>query len=146
MASKAAGSGHADPESRKRCIKNVTQIGSSCRDDIICDKGVSKGFKLEPAGGTAPWREEFTLLIVRHSLQNEWREVFKSTSEKVKAKYPLFSNEITETVERYLLKSPMQDFKKAIAYRWLKYLETNPPVDSCWYPDSAVDVAHKVFF
>ena len=150
MASSASCSGSADVKSHKRCVENIeiSLIANCCRDDINC----GKGFTLKPTGGTARWREELTLKTVELVLlrQNtlkigEWREVLKSAGAFVKDKYPLLSREITETVNQYLRKSPMQEFKRGIAYRWLKYVEKNRPVNVGWYPNLAVDVAHEVF-
>ena len=74
-----------------------------------------------------------------------WREILESCAKQLKVLYPPQSSEIDRAIEKYLQKSPAQDFLKAKAYQWLKYLEANPRPASTWFPHHAVEVAFKAF-
>ena len=74
-----------------------------------------------------------------------WRELLKSGAEILKVEFPTYAKDIDNTVQKYTNKSPMETILTAEAYKWLRYLETNGPNTSDWYPRLAVDVAHDLF-
>ena len=86
------------------------------------------------------------MLMCQTVLQNEaWRDVFTSAKDTLKKKYPQLSADIEKDITKYLKKSPVEDFLKAEAYKWLKSLAENPPAACNWFPHLAVEVAHKAF-
>ena len=86
------------------------------------------------------------MLMCQTVLKNEaWRDVFTSAKDTLKKKYPQQSAHIEKDIMKYLKKSPVEDFLKAEAYKWLKSLADNPPDAPSWFPHLAVEVAHKAF-
>ena len=98
-------------------------------------------------GAKSQWRQDLLQKLVRHTLMKtaNWHEVFTSSESELKTKYPHQSTVIECTIQKWLLKSPVEGFLKAKAYKWLQYLETHPPKPGSWYPQFAVEVAHKAF-
>ena len=93
------------------------------------------------------WHAELVkMLLCQTVLKNEaWRRVFTSAKDTLKKKYPQLSADIEKDITKYLKKSPVEDFLKAEAYKWLKSLADNPPDAPSWFPHKAVEVAHKAF-
>ena len=98
-------------------------------------------------GSTMVWRGELAKMVVRHTVlkTGEWREVMLSAEPELQKKYPHLAGDIHHTIKQYLVRSPMEAFLKANAYKWLQYLEHVTPALSKWYPHLAIQVAHKVF-
>ena len=97
-------------------------------------------------GSTMVWRGELAKMVVRHTVlkTGEWREVMLSAEPELQKKYPHLADDIHHTIKQYLVRSPMEAFLKANAYKWLQHLETYPG-DPSWYPHLAMEVAHKAF-
>ena len=69
----------------------------------------------------------------------------QSIQPTLESRYPQKSEEISKTIQKYLIKSPLEDFLKEYAYKWLQHLDNNPPAACGWFPASAVEVAHAAF-
>ena len=102
---------------------------------------------MRPGRAREPWRDDLVDMLVRQTvLENEaWRDVFNSAKDTLKEKYPSRSGNIEKDIVKYLNKSPVTEFLKAQAYKWLKSLADNPPDAPSWFPHKAVEVAHKAF-
>ena len=102
---------------------------------------------MRPGRAREPWRDDLVDMLVRQTvLENEaWRDVFNSAKDTLKEKYPSRSGNIEKDIVKYLNKSPVTEFLKAEAYKWLKSLADNPPDAPSWFPHKAVEVAHKAF-
>ena len=102
---------------------------------------------MRPGRAREPWRDDLVDMLVRQTvLENEaWRDVFNSAKDTLKQKYPSRSGNIEKDIVKYLNKSPVTEFLKAEAYKWLKSLADNPPDAPSWFPHKAVEVAHKAF-
>lgn len=76
------------------------------------------------------------------------RRVLLSAVEKIKKlpKYKHLAKEMDDAVKKYVKQIPVEAFLTTYAYRWLKWHETNGAKESIdWYPDHAIQVAHKLF-
>ena len=122
----------------------VEIVAAKCRPDII--KWIDTAPK---AGrGSTLWRGDLLQMLVRQIVSTstkDSREMLVSAKPILMAKYADMSNVIEKTMDKYLVKSPVEGFLKSKAYQWLKFLSTNPPKDSSWYPHLAVEVAHRAF-
>ena len=99
-------------------------------------------------GARTKWRGELVKMLVRQTVLDDkaWEDVFTSAKTILSKKYPDRSGDIAQTILKYLDKSPVEEFLKAEAYKWLKFLADNPPDDApSWFPHLAVEVAHKAF-
>ena len=122
----------------------VEIIAAKCRPDII------KWIDTVPTAGRGPalWRGDLLQMLVRQIVSTstkDSREMLASAKPILMAKHPDMSSAIEKTINKYLVKSPVEGFLKSKAYQWLKFLSTNPPKDSSWYPHLAVEVAHRAF-
>ena len=91
-------------------------------------------------------KHELLPLIVEKKIhKNNWRKWMQSIQPKLELRYPEKSEEISKTIQRYLRKSPLEDFLKEYAYKWLQHLDSNPPAACSWFPACAVEVAHAAF-
>ena len=86
-------------------------------------------------------------MLVRQTVLDDkaWEDVFTSAKTILSKKYPDKSGDIAQTIRKYLDKSPVEEFLKAEAYKWLKFLADNPPDAPSWFPHLTVEVAHKAF-
>ena len=91
-------------------------------------------------------KHELLPLIVEKKIHNnnrkKWMQDIQPTLE---SRYPQKSEEISTTIQRYLRKSPLEDFLKEYAYKWLQHLDNNHPETCSWFPAFAVEVAHAAF-
>ena len=122
----------------------VEIIASKCRPDII------KWIDTAPTAGhgSTLWRGDLLQMLVRQIVSTSTkcsREMLVSAKPILMAKHSGMSNVIEKTMDKYFVKSPVEGFLKSKAYQWLKFLSTNPPKDSSWYPHLAVEVAHRAF-
>ena len=122
----------------------VEIIAAKCRPGII--KWIGKA---PTAGrGSALWRGDLLQMLVRQIVSTstkDSREMLVSAKPILMAKHAHMSNAIEKAMDKYFVKSPVEGFLKSKAYQWLKFLSTNPPKDSSWYPHLAVEVAHRAF-
>ena len=128
----------------RNLFEPVEIIAAKCRPDII------KWIDTVPTARRGPvlWRRDLLQMLVRQIVSTstkDSREMLASAKPILMAKHPDMSNVIEKTMDKYLVKSPVEGFLKSKAYQWLKFLSTNPPKDSSWYPHLAVEVAHKAF-
>ena len=123
----------------------VEIIAAKCRPDII--KWIDTVPTAEKSG-PALWRGDLLQMLVRQIVSTstkDSREMLVSAKPILMAKHSGMSSAIEKTMDTYLVKSPVEGFLKSKAYQWLKFLSTNPPKDSSWYPHLAVEVAHRAF-
>ena len=79
------------------------------------------------------------------SSRKELSDILASAKARLTENYPDASSRIETLIQKFLKKSPTEAFLKEKAYKWLQYLQNFPPVNASWYPDRAIEVAHKVF-
>ena len=96
------------------------------------------------------WRSDFKTNVVVQVLsspRSEQHEILTAAAQQLKQKYtdPDKHARIEFALNGFLKKSPVEAFLTATAYKWLLHLETSRPKYSNWYPDMAVEVAHRVF-
>ena len=122
----------------------LESAAQNCRTDLVAKNWTD----IESTGRVSePWREEFMFMVVRDTVlqtSQTRREALQAAGDVLMGKYPHLIVVIHQTVEKSVKKSPVEAFLKAFAYRWLKSLEARPPTAK-WFPDFAVEVAHKLF-
>ena len=122
----------------------IESIAEGCRRKHISE------WIHKPSSGKATrkkWHADLVkMLLCQTVLKNEaWRRVFTSAKDTLKKKYTQLSADVEKDITKYLKKSPVEEFLRAEAYKWLKSLADNPPEACNWFPHLAVEVAHKVF-
>ena len=124
--------------------RQLQTFADACREDISNWMDTALPAR---RGSTSVWRAELVKVVVRQAVLKKavWRKIMQSSEIVLKNKFPQSAHNITTTIKQYLLRSPVEAFLKAKAYKWLQYLETHPPNNCNWYPRLAVEVAHKVF-
>ena len=119
----------------------VEIIAAKCRPDII------KWIDTAPTAGrgSTSWRGDLLQMLVRQIVSTstkDARDMLVSAKPILMARHPDMSSTIEKTMDKYLVKSPVEGFLKSKAYQWLKFLSATPP---SWYPHLAVEVAHRAF-
>ena len=89
--------------------------------------------------------EMLPLIVEKKIHDNNWRKWMTQDIQRLKSRHPEKSEEISTTIQKYLGKSVLEDFKKEYAYKWLQHLDSNPPAACSWFPACAVEVAHAAF-
>ena len=95
------------------------------------------------------WRSDFKTHVVVQVLasRREHGDILTYAAQQLKEKYrdPDKHTRIEFALHGFLKKSPVEAFLTATAYKWLLHLESCRPAYTKWYPDMAVEVAHRVF-
>ena len=127
----------------------LTVIANNCRRDISywIENCRSSG-----RGASTTWRQDFKntfIRLTRFPREGEkrmaWREALLTIKDQLEATEGIVTKNIEDTVGRYLHKSPEEEWVKAKAYEWLKYLERHPPTAQSWFPHLAIEVTHRAF-
>ena len=133
---------HIITDSKDNSLESIAEM---CRQTHISRwiKRPAKKIK----GARTKWRGELVKMLVRQTVLDDkaWEDVFTSAKTILSKKYPEKSGDIAQTIRKYLDKSPVEEFLKAEAYKWLKFLADNPPDAPSWFPHLTVEVAHKAF-
>ena len=128
---------------------------------IVQRKKIISFVKDQIDSGESSWLAQLRNLFTHDTLSSDkpWRERVQDAGNKMRKRVQDSANkmeddyqsqvdvvkEIEKKVQQYLKRSPEQDILKSQAFAWLKLIQEYTPTDAWWFPDHAIEVAHKAF-